>query len=233
MLAGTGCAAGCALAYFGIKELVPLIPHNNFPQESVIAINWIVLGVGMGLAFTATMLCGLYPALRVVARPLQPRLVCSGLGTGAGLQHGGLRAALVVAEVALSLVLLAGAGLLLRSFFGMTHVNLGYDPRNILPVHLELPPGRYEKREQRKLFFDELLAKVRTLPGVLDATAVLWPEPAAPKRWCQYQVRRTAKRHRRAGIWLAKIFFKYSILACYMVELFQTKTRPGGAKSSS
>jgi len=177
VLAAAGCAAGCALAYLGIKELVPLIPYDNFPQESVIAINWIVLVAAMGLAFIATILCGLFPALRVVGRPLQPRLVGSGVGAAAGLQHGRLRAALVVAEVALSLVLLAGAGLLLRSFFGMTHVNLGYDPRNVLAVQLQLPPGRYEKPEQRKLFFDGLLAKVKTLPGVLDATEAVRPEP--------------------------------------------------------
>jgi putative ABC transport system permease protein len=177
VLAAAGCAGGCVLAYLGIKELVPLIPYNNFPQESVIAINWIVLAAAMGLAFIATILCGLYPALRVVRRPLQPRLVGSGLGTAAGLQHGRLRSVLVVAEVALSLVLLAGAGLLLRSFFGMTHVKLGYDPRNVLVVPLQFPPGRYDKPEQRKLFFDELLARVRTLPGVLDATNALWPSP--------------------------------------------------------
>lgn len=177
VLAAVGCAAGCALAYLGIKELVPLIPYNNFPQESVIAINWIVLAAAMGLAFLATILCGLYPALRIVGRPLQPRLVGSGLGTAAGLQHGRLRDALVVAEVALSLVLLAGAGLLLRSFFGMTHVNLGYDPRNVLAVQLQLPPGRYEKPEQRRLFFDALLANVKTQPGVLDAAEALWPQP--------------------------------------------------------
>ena len=177
VLAAVGCAAGCVLAYLGIKELVPLIPYNNFPQEAVIAINWIVLSAAMGLTVIATILCGLYPALRVVGRPLQPRLVGSGTGTSAGLQHGRLRAALVVAEVALSLVLLAGAGLLLRSFFGMTHVSLGYNPRNVLAARLELPPGRYEKPEQRRLFFDELVAKVRALPGVLDATEAMLPQP--------------------------------------------------------
>jgi predicted permease len=177
VLATAGCAAGCVLAYLGIKQLVPLIPYDNFPQESVIAINWIVLLAAMGLAFIATIVCGLYPAIRVVGRPLQPRLVGSGLGTGAGLQHGRLRAAFVVAEVALSLVLMAGAGLLLRSFFGMTHVSLGYDPRNVLAVQLQFPPNRYEKPEQRKLFFDQLFTKVRTLPGVLEATEALVPEP--------------------------------------------------------
>ena len=177
VLAVAGCAAGCALAYLGIKEVVPLIPYDNFPQESVIAINWIVLVAAMGLAFVATILSGLYPAIRVVGRPLQPRLAGSGLGTGAGLQHGKLRAGLVVAEVALSLVLLAGAGLLLRSYFSLTHVSLGYDPKNIIAVQLQFPPGKYEKAEQNKLFFDELLATVKTTRGVLDATQVLLPQP--------------------------------------------------------
>jgi putative ABC transport system permease protein len=177
VFAAAGCAAGCVLAYLGIKELVPLIPYDNFPQESVIEINWIVLLAAMGLAFIATILSGLYPAIRVVARPLQPRLAGSGLGTGAGLQHGRLRAAFVIAEVALSLVLLAGAGLLLRSFFGITHVSLGYNPRNILAVRLQFPPGKYDKPEQRKLFLDELLAKLKTMPGVLDATEALGAEP--------------------------------------------------------
>ena len=177
ILAAAGSAAGCVLAYLGIKELVPLIPYDNFPQESVIEINWIVLLAAMGLAFIATILSGLYPAIRVVARPLQPRLSGSGLGTGAGLQHGRLRAAFVVAEVALSLVLLAGAGLLLRSFFGITHVSLGYNPRNILAVRLQFPPGRYDQPEQRKLFLDELLGKLKTMPGVLDAAEALGAEP--------------------------------------------------------
>ena len=177
VLAVAGCGAGCLLAYFGIKQLIPLIPYNNFPQESVITINWVVLLTAMGLAFVATIICGLYPAVRVVGRPLQPRLVGSGMGTSAGLRHGRLRSALVVAEVALSLVLLAGAGLLLRSFFGMTHVNLGYDPRNVLAVQLQFPSKRYDKPEQKKLFFEELLANVKALPGVLDATDALWPEP--------------------------------------------------------
>src|SRR5215469_17302436 len=177
VLAASGCAAGCVLAYLGIKELVPLIPYDNFPQESVIEINWIVLLAAMAMAFIATILSGLYPAIRVVGRPLHPRLAGSGLGTGAGLQHGHLRAAFVVAEVALSLVLLAGAGLLLRSFFGITHVSLGYNPRNILSVRLQFPPGRYDKPEQRKLFLDELLARLKTMPGVLDATEALGAEP--------------------------------------------------------
>jgi putative ABC transport system permease protein len=178
VLAILGCAAGCFFAYVGIKEIVPLIPYNNFPQESVIALNWMVLLAAMGLGFIATIACGLFPAIRAVGGPLQPRLAGSGMGASAGLRQGKLRGALVVAEeVALSIVLLAGAGLLLRSFFGITHVDLGYDPNKVLAMQLQFPPGIYDKPEQKRLFFDELLAKVKTLPGVLDATEVMLPQP--------------------------------------------------------
>ena len=176
VLASAGCAAGCVIAYLGIRELVPLIPYKNFPQESVIELNWIVLLAAMGLAFVATILCGLLPAIRVVGGPLQPRLVGSN-ATNSGLRQGRVRSGLVIAEVALSLVLLAGAGLLLRTFFGITHVNLGYDPKNILGVQLQFPPGVNDKPEQIKLFFDELLPKLKSIPGVLGATATLAPGP--------------------------------------------------------
>ncbi|HEU5400406.1 MAG TPA: ABC transporter permease, partial [Terriglobales bacterium] len=177
VLAAAGCAVGCLFAYLGIRELVPLIPYNNFPQESVIELNWIVLLAAMGLAFIATIICGLFPAVRVIGGPLQPRLVGSGTTASAGLRHGRVRSALVVAEVALSLVLLAGAGLLLRSFFGITHANLGYDPKKILAADLQFPPGAYDKPEQIKLFFDELVTKIKNMPGVLDATVALSPRP--------------------------------------------------------
>lgn len=175
VLAVAGCAAGCFLAYLGVKELVPLIPYANFPQEAVIRLNWIVLLAALGLAILATILCGLVPAIRAVGGPLQPRLVGSGMGANAGARHGKLRDGFVVAEVALSLVLLVGAGLMLRTFFSMTHVGLGYNSDRVLFVNMGFPPGPYDTATQRKLFFDELLAKVRRLPGVLDVAQALSP----------------------------------------------------------
>lgn len=177
VLAAMGCGVGCFIAILGIKELVPLIPYNNFPQESVVALNWIVLLAAMGLAVVATVLCGLVPAIRAVGGPLQPRLAASGTGASAGRRQGMLRASLVVAEVALSIVLLTGAGLLLRTFFAMTHVNLGYNPRNIIALDLQFPPGQYDTAMQNRTFFDELTARVRRLPGVVDATQVLAASP--------------------------------------------------------
>ena len=168
VLATLGCAAGCFFAYLGIKELVPLIPYQSFPQESVIELNWIVLLAAMALAFLATILCGLVPAIHAVAGPLHPRLSGSGTGSAAGLRHGKLRSALVVAEIALAVVLLTGAGLMLRTFFGMTHQDLGYDPKTILTVSLDLPPGQYQKPAERLAFYQELERRLRSISAVLQ-----------------------------------------------------------------
>jgi putative ABC transport system permease protein len=168
VLAALGCAAGCFLAYVGLKGFVPLIPYNSFPQESVIELNWIVLLAAMALAFVATILCGLVPAIHAVAGPLHPRLSGSGTGTAAGLRHGKVRSALVVAEIGLAVVLLVGAGLMLRTFFAMTHQDLGYDPKTVLTITLALPPGQYQKPAERVAFFEELERRLRSISGVLQ-----------------------------------------------------------------
>ena len=177
VLAAAGCAAGCFFAWLGIRELVPLIPNRAVPDESIIELNWIVLAAAVGLALVSTILCGLVPAIQAVAGPLHPRLSGSGMGSAAGLRHGKLRSALIVVEVGLSVVLLTGAGLMLRTFFGMTHQELGFDPKSVLAVDMGFPPGLYATPLQRKLFFDELLAKVRRMPGVLDAAEGISPSP--------------------------------------------------------
>ncbi len=172
VLAAAGCAAGCFFAWIGVRELVPLIPYNSFPQESVIGLNGIVLAAAMGVAFVATILCGLVPAIHAVVGQLQPRLSGSGTGSAAGLRHTKLRSALVVAEISLAIVLLTGAGLMLRSFFSMTHQNLGYDPKTVLNVNVNFPADQYASAAQRKEFFQELLRRSRETSGVLYASAV-------------------------------------------------------------
>jgi putative ABC transport system permease protein len=171
VLAGAGCAAGCLFAWLGIRELVPLIPYNSFPQESVIALNGSVLAAAMGVAFLATMLCGLVPAIHAVAGQLQPRLAGAGTGSAAGLRHSKLRSALVVAEIGLAIVLMTGAGLMLRSFFSLTHQNLGYDPKSVLSLNLNFPANQYASAVQRKEFFLELLRRSQATPGVVNASA--------------------------------------------------------------
>jgi len=99
-----------------------------------------VLLAALGVAILTAILCGLAPALHVVRGDLRPRLTGSGKGVAGGFRHGNLRGGLVISEIALSIVLLVGAGLLIRSFLLLTRVDLGFDPKNLLYFELNLPP---------------------------------------------------------------------------------------------
>src|SRR6185312_5078640 len=105
-LASAGCLAGCLLAYLGIKAIVPLIPYNVFPQEAVITLNPKVLLFSLALALVSTVLCGLAPAFHAMRGDLHARLTSTGKGVNDGFRHQRVRAALVVAQVAFSVVLL-------------------------------------------------------------------------------------------------------------------------------
>ena len=127
----------------------------------------------------AILLCGLAPALHAVRGNLNERLMGSGKGVGTSSGHGRLRSALVVAEVALSIVLLVGAGMAMRSLFALQDVDLGFNPTNIMTARVALPPGRYDKADQKRVFFQQVLARVAALPGVKAATATTSLPPYA------------------------------------------------------
>jgi putative ABC transport system permease protein len=169
VLAGAGCATGCLLAYVGIKWMVPFIPYYYFPQEAVIELNPTVLLFSLAVTVLTTVLCGVAPAIHAFRGELQSRLMGASKGSGGGFRHGKLRAVLVVSEVALSIVLLVGAGLMLRTFFKLTHWKLGFDPQKLFIAQVTLPKGRYEKPAQRKLFYQQFLQRVSAVPGVVAA----------------------------------------------------------------
>src|SRR6266404_5407312 len=106
VLAAAASAVGCGLAHFGLKAVVTLIPAGTLPAETVLHINAPVLLLTLGVTFLSTILCGLAPALHVVRGDVQPHLTGSGKGASQGTRQGKLRAVLVVAEVALSIVVL-------------------------------------------------------------------------------------------------------------------------------
>jgi putative ABC transport system permease protein len=115
---------------------------------------------------------GLAPALQMSRRPLNDALRDSGKGVSGGFRHGRLRSALVVMEVALSLALLSGAGLLIRSFVALQHVNLGFQPDHILVLRPALPQTRYKTAAQLVGFYRPLMSRLRALPGVTNVTEV-------------------------------------------------------------
>jgi putative ABC transport system permease protein len=186
LLAAAATGAGCVLAYFGLKVVVALIPAGTLPEETVIRMSAPVLFLSLGLTILTTVFCGLAPALHVVRGDLQPRLTGSGKGAGESFRHSKLRGGLVVSEVALSIVLLIGAGLLMRSFLILTRVDLGFDPKNVLYFVLNLPPsyntnipGTLQRKNALTL---RLLERMRALPGVTSVA-----ELAADPPPLQYQ----------------------------------------------
>jgi putative ABC transport system permease protein len=177
VLAAAGCLAGCIFASVGIQKLVPLVPYGALPQEAVIELNIKVLLFSLAVTALTTMLCGLAPALHVMRGELQNRLTGSGKGSGGGFRHGKLRAALVIAEVAFSIVLLVGAGLMMRTFLALDHVDLGFNPRNILVAELNLSKGIYDTAQQKNILFQQIFARLQTLPGVVASTVTVAPPP--------------------------------------------------------
>jgi len=170
LLAAAASIAGCALAYFGLKVVVALIPAGTLPEETVIRMNGPVLLLALGITLLTTILCGLAPALHVLRGDLQPRLTSNSKNIGTAFRHSKLRAALVIGEVALSIVLMIGAGLLMRSFLILTRVDLGFDPKNVLFFRLSLPKAYNTDvdvtRQKKNALTRQILDRLRALPGV-------------------------------------------------------------------
>ena len=172
LLASGGGALGCALAWGGIKALAAVIPAQGMPVGLILEMNWRVLVFALAVAMATAFVFGLAPALQTSRRALNDALRDSGKGVSGGFRHGRLRNALVVIEVALSLTLLAGAGLLIRSFAALQQVHLGLKPDHILVIRPALPEARYKTAGQMIGFYRPLLARLKSLPGVTDVAEV-------------------------------------------------------------
>jgi putative ABC transport system permease protein len=170
ILATGGAAFGALLAWGGLKSLIALIPQEIVPAEAAIRLNVTVLLFTLGVSAATALVFGLVPALETARRDLNDPLRDSGKGVSGGFRHGRLRDAVVVLEVALSLALLVGAGLLMRSFVALREVHLGLQPDHVLVVRLPLPPTRYKTADQVTSFFRPLLLRLKAMPGVVEAT---------------------------------------------------------------
>ena len=167
VLAVAGCAVGCALAWGGLQWFVATIPaRQKIPVEAVISLNLPCLIFVAIIGLLTTLLCGLAPALHSVRGDLFQKLASGGRGRQFGFGHGKLRSVLVVAEVALTLVLLVCAGLMIRSFYALTHVELGFSPSHVAAAVITYPPKRHFTAEQNRAFLQQVLQRVGALPGV-------------------------------------------------------------------
>jgi putative ABC transport system permease protein len=171
VLAMAGAALGLLLASSGLKALVAALPPYVIPSESVIELNAPVLAVTLAIAVLTALISGLAPGLQAYWRDLGDPLRDRRKGTSGGFRGRRLRDAVVVLEVALSLTLLIGAGLLMRSFVALRDVPLGVQADHVFMTVLPLPADRYKTAEQVTAFLRPLLARVKALPGVQHAAA--------------------------------------------------------------
>jgi putative ABC transport system permease protein len=172
LLAMGGMVLGCVVAWGGLKAIVAFMPPGLAPGEVVIGLNVPVLFFALGIAVLTALLFGLAPALQTAKRDIVEPLKDAGKGVSGGFRGGYLRNGLVVAEVALSLVLLTGSGLLMRSFIALQTVNLGLNPSHVLTARLPLPRGQYKTAAQKQGFFHPLLDRVSVMPGVTAVTVI-------------------------------------------------------------
>ena len=165
LLALAGGVLGLGLAYWGVRSVAALNP-GNLPRADEIGIDASVMAFTLVVSVLTGLLFGLAPALHASATDLHAMLKEGGRGSAGDRGGQGLRRMLVVAEVALALTLLTGAGLLVKSFARLQGVDPGFDPDRLLTFNLALPPARYPSDTQQIAFFDQVLPALAAAPGV-------------------------------------------------------------------
>ncbi len=166
LLAVVGAALGVALAYVGLQAILTLVPPNTIPDESEIRLNTPVLLFTLLISVLTSVIFGLAPALHACSRDLVNSLREAGRGLSGSSRQAFLRKSLVVAEVALSLMLLVAASLMIRTFMAVQNVELGFRTDRLLTMRIPLPEQRYPDPPRRTAFFQDVLRRVSALPGV-------------------------------------------------------------------
>jgi predicted permease len=168
LLSGWGGAVGVLFAFWGMGALATLADRNTgiLPNEADLNLNWRVLAFTLAVSLLVGVLFGLAPAWRATSLDLATSLKQSRRTTGAASR---LSKGLIVAQVALSLLLLVGAGLFIRTLYNLQHVNLGFNQENLLLFRLQPQQGGY-KDERLVQFYQQLLARLDNLPGVRAVT---------------------------------------------------------------
>lgn len=168
VLTTAGGMLGALLGWLGTGALVSMAPPGT-PRIEEVAVDARVLAFTGVVTVVCALIAGLVPALRIARTDVNEALKSGGRGGDAAAHGRLLRSGLVVAQVALAMVLLLGAGLLVRSFDALTNVDPGFDPRNVLAINLALPSSTYDTAEARIAFYERLEERLGALPGVESA----------------------------------------------------------------
>ncbi|HEY8412174.1 MAG TPA: ABC transporter permease [Pyrinomonadaceae bacterium] len=178
LLSLIGGGIGLLLARWGIDLILYMSP-DAIPRSREIGLDWIVLGFTIGVSFLTGLLFGLIPALQAGEVDVHETLKETGRGVSG--RHW-LRSSLVVAEVATTLVVLIGAGLMIRSFYLLQKVNPGFSYEHLTSFSVSLPERKYPTQDAQASFYDRLLENMRALPGV-ESTAAASGLPLGNNGW--------------------------------------------------
>jgi predicted permease len=184
LLSVTGGALGMGLAYAAIRLIVGLLPEYSIPHEVVISLNIPVLLFSAAISIATGIAAGLTPALQF-SKPHLTAILQAG-DTRTVTSHGAkLRLAMIAGQVALTVLLLAGAGAAMRTFLEAYTAKLGFDPHNSLLMFMALPEGSYTTWQSRVQYLDAMTEKIKATPGIVDATTFdaglppqgIWQQP--------------------------------------------------------
>jgi putative ABC transport system permease protein len=171
VLAAAGGIAGIGVGYAFMRLLTIMLPPFFLPAVANVVMDTRLLAFAFVLSVATGLIFGLAPALQATKPDLASAMKEGGRGSSGDTGRRRLRSALVVVEVALAFILLAGGGLLVRSFFQMMNVPLGFDATNVLTLRLPIPGDRFPDGEQLNTYVRSLVDRVRSVPGVRGAAA--------------------------------------------------------------
>ena len=180
MLSLLGGAAGLLLAVWW-SDLLIALGKDDIPRAVQVGIDWRVLTFTLGVSLLTGLIFGLAPAFHSSKSELVETLKEGGRGTSAGIRRNRIRSVLVVTELSIAVVLLIGAGLLIRSLYRLQHVNSGLHPENILTFNVTLPETKYNSDAQSRFFID-LKSRLESTPGV-QAASTIYPLPLSGDRF--------------------------------------------------
>ncbi len=172
-IALAGAGVGLLLSWWGIQILHAALSFNEWVETLEFGIDAPVLIFTLGLSLLTVLVFGLAPALQVSRSDLHATLKEGGRSGGVGAARGKARRVFVVVEVALALVLLTGAGLMIKSFLEEISANPGFNPRGLLTAEVSLPTAQYGSPSQQAAFFQQVTEKLQNLPGAVSATAAV------------------------------------------------------------
>src|SRR5581483_11097645 len=174
LLSLLGAGLGLVLASVGGNLLMAVNPFQIPLMDNKLTINLPVLGFTMAVAVLTSLIFGLIPALQASKQDLNGALKEGGRDSSGGAKGHNIRNGLVVAEVAITLVLLIGAGLLLKSFLALQKIDPGFNASNVLTFDVQLPEAKYKEWSQVSGFYSQLVEHLKTIPGVRSAAATAY-----------------------------------------------------------